>query len=632
VDGTALTVLISVDATGDYRGTLRNEAGISEELKEISWDASGCVWQLCRHSQDSWQWVRGTIRAGVFVGRCTLPSSVAIRPALAAYRRHVTGWNSTVLDQESTVRVYDVVLDSRARAWLRLDRDAAGRAQGRLKVVATRVTPDAAWDASGEEAEFDLEITRWDHALLEFSQHAPDGLRRYTGHPRGQTIEGTYTSTTHNEPRPWRGSRSEVLSYGLLARPPAERLRWQTRTRQRLQHLMMADNPTPLTMSWRFTGDAIKPLAGVPEAPLSRDDDPEGWLQNYTRRELLITCTLADPYGSETIQRELHAWLTRPTTPPARPEGYRAVLALNGHGSTERGSGAWAMLDATNGYYWYGDAFARRGFVVLALDIAHRPLEDRARMYQDRRQGDDPLHGNGPRPALASALFPHDSDWEEDGERVWDVMRALDFLLSGQAGVPIDARHVLVTGLSMGGEIATLAGALDPRIALVIPAAFSPDLGVLDARANHPCWRWQHANLLEYTDVSDWHALIAPRPLIVQSGKTDATYSSFQPPFASDKQVLRRSKAAYAEDAERLIHYLHSAQAGEAPHQYRAGDRLSTQPASPAAGISRPVVREPESDAPWSLSWQTDEHTSVQPLKGVTRPTLFDYIDDFWIE
>lgn len=45
------------------------------------------------------------------------------------------------------------------------------------------------------------------------------------------------------------------------------------------------------------------------------------------------------------------------------------------------------------------------------------------------------------------------SDWEEDGERSWDVMRALDYLLSLKY---VDAKCVLITGLSMGGEITTI--------------------------------------------------------------------------------------------------------------------------------------------------------------------------------
>jgi hypothetical protein len=631
IEGITLTAWISWDEANGYRGTLLNEVGASEELEQISWNASGCVWKFRRHSQNSWQWVRGTVVAGIFAGRCTPALASTARPASAAYHAHVTGWNSTSLAQEGTSRVYDIVLDTHARACLHLDQDADGQLLGRLKVVATRAGPDADWDADGEGAEFDLEVTHWDGTRLEFQRHGPGETCRYSGHAASNTITGTYTSSILAEPQPWHGCRAEVLSYGLASRSPVARQRWQERTRQQLMQLMMAGNPAPIDVSWRVLRDEVEPLDGVPVAPLSRYDDPAHWPQSYRKRELLFTYTLADPYGPGTIVRESHAWLAMPTRAPTRSEGYRAVLALNGHGSAAQGSGSWAMLDATNSTYWYGDAFARRGFVVLALDIAHRPLEDRAQLYQDRLQGDDPLHGNTPRPALASAVFPHDSDWEEDGERVWDVMRALDLLLSGQLGVLVDSQRIVVTGLSMGGEVATLCGALDPRVSLVIPAAFSPDLRVLHYRKNHPCWRWQHADLLEYTSVSDWHALIAPRPLIIQSGKTDATYSAFQPPFAADKQILRRSRAAYGADAKQLVHYLHNARTGETPHQYRVGDHLSSQPGDAPVGITQPVAHEPLPAAPWSWTWQRDEQTAAPALKGAQTPTLFDYIDHFWL-
>lgn len=629
-EGDALTMRIAWDAVDGFRGTLLDEGGTSAELEQVSWDAAGGGWEFLSHGRDSWQWFRGTVVEGVFVGRCASGLTAGVRPPLAALRSHVTGWQSTNLDQHSTSRVYDLVLDDHARACLRLDRDADGCPLGCLKVVATRAESGAAWDARGEGAEFGLEVTRWDDTHLEFQQHGPDGTRWYSAQTSENTITGSYTSASLAQPRSWHGQRAEVLSYGLVPRTPDERQRWQERTRRQLMHLMMAGNPSPIHASWRVLSDEVEPLNGVPSAPLSRDDDPEHWPQTYRKRELLFTFSIADPYGPGTLVRESHAWLTLPAGPPTRPEGYRAVLAVNGHGNGEQGSGAWALLDPTSDYYWYGDAYARRGFVVLALDIAHRPLADRVHVYQDRLQGDDAPHGNVPRPALASPTFPHDSDWEEDGERVWDVLRALDLLLSGQLGVAIDAQRVLVTGLSMGGEITTLCGALDPRISLVIPAAFSPDLQVLRNRQNHPCWRWQHADLLTYTSVSDWHALSAPRPLIVQTSQTDATYSSFQPPFAADKQVLRRSRATYGREAEQLIHYLHTARTGETVHQYRVGDRLSTLPEEAPAGITLPVHNAPSPDAPWSVRWQSDEQTTVPVLEEAQTPTLFDYIEHFW--
>lgn len=255
------------------------------------------------------------------------------------------------------------------------------------------------------------------------------------------------------------------------------------------------------------------------------------------------------------------------------------------------------MMDPDHEGLWYGDGFARRGFVVLALDISHRT------------GGDDPAHGNGPHPPIQAPGF--DSDWEEDGERTWDAMRALDYLLS----LPqVDRTRVLVTGISLGGEIATMTGALDPRVSVSVPAGYSPDLGVMIYHGNHGCWRWLHADLREYVDLSDFHALTAPRPLIVETGKADFTYSDFRPPFAADKQVARRSRGAYGDEVSNFVHYLH-----DNAHRYRVGDanhnRLTEH------GVRQPVLIEPQ--APRSITWQLDARTS-----GDQR-TLFDYISSY---
>jgi len=272
-------------------------------------------------------------------------------------------------------------------------------------------------------------------------------------------------------------------------------------------------------------------------------------------------------------------------------------------------------MRGTDELYWYGDAFARRGFVVLAVDISHRPRVDRRTpymndpLYPDPDTGDDPAQGNGPHPAVKAAGF--DSDWEEDGERAWDAMRGLDYLLEQ---IFVDASRVLVTGLSMGGEITTIAGALDPRLSLSIPAGFSPDLGVMLYNGNHPCWRWLHADLREYVDASDFYALTAPRPLVIETGKVDFTFSRFAAPFAADKQILRRARLAYGGEIGNVEHYLHYDQ-----HRYHVGDVNPTHTSE--TNVRIPEVVEPT--APWSYAWESDNRTF--PSRG----NLFETVSFF---
>jgi dienelactone hydrolase len=618
-------LLLTITLTGSNfligQVTTINGQETLELLDNVSWDANTGLLEFRRSGPDFspfWEWYRGTIVEGVFVGRYSHSQESAQKPDLLEFRFHVTGWNSTLLDRDIVPRSYDLIIDKHHHARLRIDRLPPGHVDrppteqfvGRLKVYSTGP------GGEGEEPEYDLEVTHWDGRILSFVRYDPNWTQVYTGTASGRDISGTYTESETHEGGSWSGTRSVVLSYGLVAKTPEERQAWQDRTRRALLHLMMADNPAPITPP--IVQEAIRQVGDDPQGS-HRDDNPHQWRQNYHVRELHFTSTLPNPYGGSPIVRKSHGFLAIPNG-AAPPDGYRAVVVVNGH----YGSAAMMMepenlpfpFPPDGALYWYGNAFARQRYAVLALDIEHRPPED-----------SEPLYGNGAHYlGLLSDLHPaikadgFDSDWAEDGERAWDAMRALDFLISHSEILHVDPKAILVTGLSMGGEIATVVAALDPRFAGSIPAGFSPDLDVVFSHGthNHPCWKWMHADMREYIDTSDLHALIAPRPLIVQTGRQDTTFSTISTPFASDKQVARRSRVAYGSDASNFVHYLHYDH-----HFYHVGDYpvgdFDSSNAYALLGVHTPAVTEPL--IPFSLSWQTDATTVV------IRPTLFRLLD-----
>ncbi|HZO73664.1 MAG TPA: hypothetical protein VFB60_15795 [Ktedonobacteraceae bacterium] len=606
-----LTVTITGQQTENQfiDGTI-DANGISELLDSLSWDVATGTLEFRRVGNGFSQWYRGTVVEGVFVGRFAPLQQAGGKPDLGHFRFHVTGWNSTLLDQDIVPRSYDLMLPQDRHARLRLDRLHEGVFIGRLKVYGVGN------ENEHEEPEYDLEVTHWDGHLLCFILHLSESTSEtYTATVvDSRHIVGTSTGQPHSGP--WTGVRSGILTYGLVPKPPAAQTFWQQQTRAMLLHLMMPGNPTP-----QISGvDQFQAEGQTPDdhRGTHRDDSPQDHPPAYRVTELFFHTTLENPYGGPSLQREAHGFLAVPTM-PAPPNGFRAVLALNGHHG-----GAWEMLypqpypalvDA-GAIYWYGNAFARRGYVVLALDIEHRPQSDSQPLYND---GDPDKYlgfGSSTHPAIKPEGFS-DSDWAEDGERAWDVMRALDFLLT-MKDAPIDSRAILVTGLSMGGEISTIVAALDPRITGCIAAGFSPDLDVvfLRPKKNHTCWRWMHADLRDYIDTSDLHALIAPRPLIVQTGIQDHTFSSFSHPFASDKQVARRSRAAYVSEPEGFIHYLHFD-----GHNYHVGD---PGPGNPHAGVHVPRMIAPPPGSFFDISWQTNAETNV------ISPTLFDLLDTFF--
>jgi dienelactone hydrolase len=581
-------------------GTLQREgtpdATRAEALLIDGWSDDGALhFRRVAKTGTETDWYRVRVVEGVMTGRVAQNESGDGEPTITSFNAHVSGWNSTWLDRDLAPRAWDVVLDGSRRATLRIDRAVGGLTEfvGTLKVYASLANGIA-----DEEREHDLGVLRWDGAHLEFYLMEGDVREYFTVEVSGRRLAGTWLDAADDTTHTITGLRTNVLGYGLSPRAAEDLTAWQTRARKQVAHLVMADAPAPRSTAVTVVADDLAPIAqGAPWA--ARDDDAAQHPQAYRMRELRLTYTLPNPYGSGVLSRQVHAYLARPTGPA--PAGGRPVaVAVNGHW----GSALQTMIP--NSPYWYGDAFARRGYLVIAVDASHRPLTDRSARYTDIAAGDDPAGGNGPHPAIKAPGM--DSDWEEDGERAWDVMRALDYALSQPDA---DARRVVGVGLSMGGEVVSLAGALDTRFAAAVPTGFSPDVAVFHYR-HHGCWDWAWADVNEYLDVSDHHALVAPRALVVETGRLDTTFSIAREPFASDKQVLRRSRAAFADAPERVLHYLHYD-----AHNFHVGSLGATTPAE--LGVRVPLAIAP--DAPWSMAWQGD---------AVTRevaPTLFDTLD-----
>ncbi len=587
IAGEAVTVELTADLAGkSYRGTAVNADNAVDGLDSISWDATTGVLDFRRVGASYWEWVHGRVVEGVLTGRASFSDNDGIPPAsLGAYAAHVVGWNERYFSGDLVPRTFDVSIGGRL-ARLRIDRDAAGNLLGRFKVYAN------ADDGIGaEEIEYDVAVQTWDGQKLAFTRTSPDWTQQFSGTISGNALAGTMTQLQGGVVAavvPFTATRTELLGFGLAARDAATRADWQTRMRRQLAHLMMADNPAPLSLS--VARQPFQVPTTNDDIAGDRDDDALDHSVAYNVDELNFTSTMPNPYGGDPLARVAHGYLaTPPGSAPAH--GWPAVIVLNGHDGSALGT-----LQPNDSMYWYGDAWARRGWVVLALDIGHRPPEDRTTLYSDYGDGDRPDSGNGVHPAIKPTSL--DSDWSEDGERVWDVERAIDYLAS--LGT-IDSSRLMVTGLSMGAEVATFAAAFDQRLRVAVAAGFAPDLTVMAQHGNHPCWNWAFANPLDYFAVSDLHALIAPRPLVAEVGLIDDRFSDFWPPFLDAKEVTRRSRAAYGQDAGSFVVYLH-----DGGHDYRFGDINVVDGGDPQY-LAVPALTEPRFTG--DLDWSSDDTT-----------------------
>jgi dienelactone hydrolase len=624
-------------------GLLITGRGAHNTVDNISFEPQSRQFQFQRFGPSFWEWHRGTITHGVYVGRFSHDRNQDQKPDdITRYQGFASGWNSTYLDTDIVPRVYEVLIDDRSHGRLRIDRAAPGSGQftGRLRICR---------GPHGEDFEYDIEILEWDGTNLLFVKHGDTPAtfdtvtESYQAVASGRMLVGTKISATA-KPRTsfWKGARAEVLGHGLTPKTAAELSAWQEQTRAQLELLIMAGNPAPLADPAPEVHGPKKPIPIGPCArPASRDDDPndpKAW-HKYTRTRLEFSLDLPNAYGTGPIKRGFEAYLAMPFGEPQHPPKakFPAVLALNGH----HGS-AWTCLHPGSVYHWYGDGFVQRGYVVLAVNVGHRNSSEFYENNDDYAQPgadigfyeflgcQDDLNGDGPgNPPQSPIQAPGmgSSDWADDGERAWNVLQAFQWLYEQPY---IDQNCIFVTGLSLGGRIAAYVGALEPRLRGVVAACCTPDTGVEQAGRSadgHCCQFWDRADMREYIDTSDVLSLIAPRMLVVETGVQDRTYSTFKarPPltpktsvsayFVGDKLVARRTRAAYAGAPAAFVHYLHYD-----VHRYHVGVTAPKGVGGAVAFVHTPVAIGPPAAQPWSVDWQFDPQTAS------TDKVLFDYL------
>lgn len=122
------------------------------------------------------------------------------------------------------------------------------------------------------------------------------------------------------------------------------------------------------------------------------------------------------------------------------------------------------------------------------------------------------------------------------GERLWDLMRCVDLLVSRKE---VDPARIGCAGNSLGGEMAMWLGAMDKRIAATLSAGFLTRMDQLEQ--NH-CRCWKFPGLRKLVDFPEIYSLNAPRPLMCQNGlKERPTW--FTVPLA--REALKEIKLIY---------------------------------------------------------------------------------------
>ena len=129
------------------------------------------------------------------------------------------------------------------------------------------------------------------------------------------------------------------------------------------------------------------------------------------------------------------------------------------------------------------------------------------------------------------------------GERVWDVMRAVDLL---HEFAEVDFEDVFITGNSGGGTTSFYAACIDERIKLSAPScAFcSYDESIMKV---YHCTCNYIPGAREYFDMGDLAGLIAPRKLIIIAGKDDPYFllKGVKDSYATVEKIYERIGAPH---------------------------------------------------------------------------------------
>jgi len=241
--------------------------------------------------------------------------------------------------------------------------------------------------------------------------------------------------------------------------------------------------------------------------------------------------------------REAITFTTRPglrafgylLVPDGCPPGQPAALCLPGHG---RGvdsivgiaaDGSQRPLDRPDEYARdFALQCVARGYPAFALEL---PGFGRRRDAQARAEA--PEASSCGRDSMAALMLGETLA----GWRVWDCVRALDFLETRTDVV--DPARLAVLGISGGGLAALFTAAWDARVYACVVAGYFNTFRASILSLDH-CVDNYVPGLLSLAEMPDLAALVAPRALFVESGRADPIF-----PFAAFEAAVAQARAIY---------------------------------------------------------------------------------------
>lgn len=203
------------------------------------------------------------------------------------------------------------------------------------------------------------------------------------------------------------------------------------------------------------------------------------------------------------------------------------VVALHGHGyGKDDIVGIWedgTERTTPDGYQKdFAISLVKNGFVTFAIEQV---------CFGERREPEDINKDKYQSSCRKASFWAMLLGKTVLGMRVWDVMRAIDYLETREE---VDSSSIGVMGISGGGMTSLFSAALDERIKAAVVSGYlntfkDSILSIYHCECNYV------PGILKYAEMYDIASLIAPRALLVESGTKDNIFPIKATEFAISK-------------------------------------------------------------------------------------------------
>jgi dienelactone hydrolase len=219
--------------------------------------------------------------------------------------------------------------------------------------------------------------------------------------------------------------------------------------------------------------------------------------------------------------------------PDGRVNEGAAVLACHGHGPGKSQAVGLEHTDAPNSDYAL--QLVQQGYVVLAPDL---------RCFGERLDWNPEDHYACDTNLVHAAM----AGWNPLAQNMWDLARCLDLLADHPL---VDASRLGMVGLSYGGTATLFTAAWDDRVAAAVVSGYFSSWAESHKMPWNMCGSQVLTGMLGRLEHEDLGALIAPRPLFIESGTQDPLF-----PAATAAESVRRTRLVYEHEgaADRLVH------------------------------------------------------------------------------